>query len=289
MQDYSTVDHSNAPESSVYAPQEKRFPWGCLVGGCLGVFLLMLIGVGAAGWAGWSFYRAQLEKYTSDAPQELPVVEASDEEIAAIEKRMEEFQTEVDSGDASNQLILTADDINTLISKEEKLRGKVYVKVADGEVSAEVSVPLDELPGGKGRYFNGSVSAEVELRDGVLIVTLADAEVNGNPVPEAIMEGMRKENLAKEMYKDPEFAKKLGRFESIIIDDDRIVLTLKEKQPEADPPQPAESDETLDDAPSSGGESTSDDPPPSSEAEVQSSDELDDNALDSSNSSNRTR
>ncbi len=216
--------------SNVYAPREKRFPWGCLLGGCLGVFLLMLIGVGAAGWAGYSFYRAQLEKYTSPEPVVLPVVQMSDEEIAAIEKRVEDFQLQVDSGQAPEQLILTADDINALISKEEELRGKVLVDVEDGELSAEVSFPMDGLPGGKGRYFNGSVSADVALKDGILIVTLADASVNGNPVPEEIMQAMRRENLAKDMYKDPKFAKKLGRFESIVIDEDRIVLTLKKQE-----------------------------------------------------------
>lgn len=215
--------------SSVYAPREKRFPWGCLLGGCLGVFLLMLIGVGVAGWAGYSFYRAQLEKYTSPEPVALPVVEASDEEIAAIEKRVEDFQTQVDSGDAPEQLILTADDINALISKQEKLRGKVFVEIQAGELSAEVSFPMDGLPGGKGRYFNGSVSTDVTLKDGILIVTMAEASVNGNPVPEQIMQALRQENLAKDIYKDPKLAKKLGRFESIVIDDDRIVLTLNEK------------------------------------------------------------
>lgn len=279
VQDFSSDSMADGGASSVYAPREKRFPWGCLLGGCLGVFLLMLIGVGAAGWAGYSFYRAQLEKYTSPEPVALPVVEMDDAEIAAIEKRVEDFQSQVDAGDAPEQLILTADDINALISKQEKLRGKVFVGIENSELSAEVSFPMDGLPGGKGRYFNGSVTADVALKDGILIVTMAEASVNGNPVPEEIMQALRRENLAKDMYKDPKVAKKLGRFESIVIDEDRIVLTLKQKQDEGtetkEGEQPGDAEENA------GADATSNSQPDESQPDESQPDESQDSEVES--------
>ncbi len=211
----------------------KPFPWGCLIGGCLSAVLLMVGGLVAVGVGSFWLYKQQVAQYTSDQPRQLPVVEVSPDELKALERRVEGFQEKVDKGETPEQLILTADDLNALIGKEEKLRGKVFVTIEDGLIQADVSIPTDFLPGAKGRFFNGSVSADASLEDGVLIVTLESAEVNGTPVPEEVMVEIRKQNLAKDMYKDPNMAKKLRKFESLVIKDNRIVLTPKVEKAEA--------------------------------------------------------
>lgn len=205
----------------------NKFPWGCLLGGCLTVFVLMVGGVVATGLAGYWFLSSQVAKYTSETPKELPMVELSADELQELEQRVEVFQDQIESGETPDQLILTADDINALISQDEQLKGKVYVTIGDGQVSAEVSIPTDMIPGAQGRFFNGSVTVDAALDDGVLIVTLQDAEVNGEAVPENIMQGFRRENLAKDLYKDPESARVLAKFESLVIQDDQIILTPK--------------------------------------------------------------
>ena len=115
-------------------------------------------------------------------------------------------------------------EINALISKEEDLRGRVYVTIDDGHVAGQVSIPLDAIPGGKGRYFNASANFAVALTNGVLIVTLEDAEVKGEMVPQHVIDGMKRENLAKDLYKDPEVAETLGRIESLTLEGDKIIL-----------------------------------------------------------------
>jgi hypothetical protein len=220
----------------------SKFPWGCLIGGCLTVIVLMLGGVVATGLAGVWFYKTQVNKYTSPEPRSIPQVEVSEEEIAAIKEKIETFHDRIEKGEQAEQLILTADDINALISGDKNLKGRVFVKIGEGQISAEVSIPTDEIPGAGGRFFNGSVTADAELSNGVLIVTVADAEVNGISVPEEIMSGIRDENLAKDLYKDPDVAKSLAKFESLVIENDRIILTPKpaESLPES-VPQPEES------------------------------------------------
>lgn len=94
---------------------------------------------------------------------------------------------------------------------------------------------MDAIPGGKGRYFNGSASVDASLEDGVLIVTLQDAEVNGQPVPDAYMREIRKENLAKDMYKDPEVAKRLRKFESLVIEGDKLPCSTPGHLPNPSP------------------------------------------------------
>ncbi len=222
-----------------FVTPSKQFPWGCLLAGCGTIFLLMVGLAIGTGIAGYYFYQGQIAKYTSETPKELPTIEYPPEEVKEITARLETFKKTIEKGDTPPQMVLTSDDINALISQNKDLQGKVFVRIDKGEVAADVSFPMDAFPGAKGRYFNGSVTADVTFENGVLIVTLANAEVNGQEVPQQLIEAMRKENLAKDLYKNPETAKTLRRFESLVIDDEKIILTPKasSEASESSPPQ----------------------------------------------------
>ncbi len=207
------------------AVQERKFPWGCLIGGCLTVMLLMVVGVGATMYAGYSFYVAQVNNYTSPEPKTLPKLEYSEEQVKAVLDRVTSFKAAVKKGEVAEPFVLTAEDINALISSEEDIKDKIFVTIADGKISAEASFPLgDILPGFSGRYFNGRISLKASLESGVLIVTLDDAEVNGKKVPEEFLSKMREENLAKNAYEDRKSAEFIRRFERLTIEDDKIIL-----------------------------------------------------------------
>lgn len=217
-----------------------------MVCGCLFSLLLLLLLAVGGGVAAYWWLQGQVRTWTSQTPADLPVVEYSEEEVEAIQDRVETFQQRVDAGKTPEELVLTADEINALISSEEDLQGKVHVTIEDGTISGDVSIPTDFLPGGKGRYFNASATFNASLENGVLIVTLADAEVAGQKVPAEFIEGLSKENLAKEVYQDPEVARTLRRFESLRIEGDKIILT----------PRP----------PDAGGDAATDQPPSAEEA-----------------------
>ena len=209
---------------------EKSFPWGCLLGGCATVLLLIVVGVFATVYASYRFVRGQVETYTSTEPVAIPVVEYTEDQIAAAKKRIDDFKAALDKGEDQEPLVLTADDINAMISSEKEFAGRLFVKIDEGEITGEASFPTDAIPlVGKGRFFNGSVSLKASLENGVLIVTLDDATVNGKPVPDEVMTAMRSENLAKDAYKDPDSAEFLRKFESLVIDDDKIILTPAKK------------------------------------------------------------
>jgi hypothetical protein len=210
------------PQSYEDVPVEKR--GNCLMIGCLGTLVFVLLLVVGGGFAGYKFIQGQVDKYTSDKPADLPVIEYSEEQLAAIENRVESFKESMDQGKAPESLVLTTDELNALISRENDLIGKVYVTIQEGKISGEISIPTDFITGGKDRYFNASATFNVSFDHGVLIVTLADAIVKGKRVPQAIIEGIGKENLARDMYKDPEVAEMLRRFESLIIEEDKIIL-----------------------------------------------------------------
>lgn len=233
------------------APRKSGFPWGCILGGCLGVFIFGLLLVGGASYLTYRYVSEQIAKYTSDHPVDLPTVNVSEDEIAAIEKKLEDFRNAFESGENPQELVITVDEINALLAKDDDMKGHVYVKIVDGNLRADVSAPLDGFPGGSGRYFNGSATLHVELDNGVLIANVVEAEVNGNTIPDEMLEAFKKENLAKGMYDDPNTARTLSRCESLRIESDRIILKVRQKP--ADPPNSpgSEADSKIESAPPS--------------------------------------
>ena len=245
---------------SPYAPagnsqQSEKKGCGCWVWGCAGVLVGCLLLMAAVGFTGYRFYAQQIEKYTDVEPADIPVVEMEEEELKRLQERIESFSERMapsksdgepadedaaDGLDAEGaglaevplELVLTADEINALIHSNESLRGLVHVVFEDGNVRGEVSIPLDEFPGGKGRYFNADAELEVSMENGVLVVKLVDATVKGESLPEAFIQAMKEQNFAKEVYDDPETAKVLRRIESIEVIDDAIHIRLLEDEEE---------------------------------------------------------
>lgn len=208
-------------------PVGKSFSWGCLWGGCLGAMLLMLVLVVVVGFGTYRVYKRQIAQYTSPEARPLPVVELSTEELEELETRVESLQETVEEGEVPEPLVLDSDDLNALISREEQLRGRVFVTIENGLIQAEVSFPADAIPGGKGRFINGSAHINASLEDGELVVTLDSVEANGHTVPEAFMDGLRKQNLAKDANKNPEIAALIDQFERLAIEGDKLILTPK--------------------------------------------------------------
>ena len=193
--------------------------------------------------------QARIEAFTSQVKAEenleaKPAVteSASSEEVRAEVAETEKPETDGDSSEVvaestaqptaepMPELVLTAEEINALIAAEEQLRGRVFVRIEGGRVFGEVSIPTDMVPGGGGRFFNADAEFDVTMQDGILEVRLTNASVKGERIPEAVLEGLSQENLAKDAYKDRENAEILRKFESIEVVDDSIVLKLKEPE-----------------------------------------------------------
>lgn len=232
----SNVYEASKPVSEIQQPAPAKSGCGCWIWGCLSVVLIGLIGLGLAVWLGVRFVGGQIEKYTDETPQELPVVEYDEQELAALETKLEDFKTKLGSGEQVEDLVLTADDINAMIASKEELKGKVFVKIEDGQIKGDISIPLDKLPMGmgKGRYLNASAGFKVAVANGILVVTMEEAEVKGETVPEEIMKELRRENLVKDVKLEPETQKVLTRIEKIEVEDGKIVLRVRPEESKKD-------------------------------------------------------
>jgi hypothetical protein len=153
-------------------PPPKPKGMGCLGKGCLLiiVFLLLLAVAFIIGF------------YVGTKPRELPQVQTSEDEQNAVSSRWNEFEaasrdeptspvapppapaTDVaaaseptpvpEATPSANRIELTASDINQLISRGRRTRGKAFVSIENNVARVQVSVPLEKL-GFRGRSLNG--------------------------------------------------------------------------------------------------------------------------------------
>lgn len=221
--------------------EERPEGRGCLFWGCLFSVIVLLLLMIAAVMGVYFATQYVLNNFTTDKPAVIEAVELPEERLAQIKARAEAFRQVVERANDSGaegpaaalpdpedfQFTITAEELNGLIHQEEDLRGRVFVRIQDGQLGGEVSLPADDLPGGKGRFFNASAEFEVSLRDGVLVVHIIDAQANGITMPQQLVDQFANENLAKDFNKDPEFRKVLDRFDSLEIVEDRIILRAK--------------------------------------------------------------
>jgi hypothetical protein len=199
--------------------------YGCLTCVVLGLLTLLLAALAVRA------VKSKINTWTDSQPMELPKVAMSDAEYQSLEQRVTAFGDAMEQGKPIEPLILTERDINALLAKAaktEELADKVYVSVNGDQVTGQVSIPLSFLGWfGRGRYLNGEVTFNVSLENGVLIVTAQEIKVKGKPLPETFMTQLRRENLAKDAYKDPENAEAIRKLDSIEVQDSKAIIKAR--------------------------------------------------------------
>ncbi len=226
--DGDSIGRMSAPASP---PPRKR---GCLIWGCVGAVVLCL-GAALLIFLGYTFLNRTVNRfvanYTETQPAPLAEVELPESEQEALEERVKRFGEALESETGPAELVLTAEELNALIQESPDFKERVFVAIDDDRIKAEVSIPLEEIWPERleGRYLNGTATLRVSLEGGVLVVMAEDLQVKGEPLPASIMREVEKVNFAQDLQNDPEFAKKMARFESITVKDDKVILRTKGK------------------------------------------------------------
>lgn len=125
----------------------KVLMWTAIV--CL--LLISLVVVGAIFWT-----RNVVQHMTVTDSQTFPIVTMSDAEIDLVSSRVKVFVDELLlQKEPETDLIVTQDELNGFLGHSDYLRGNMYITLTEGKVLEEYSLPMDMLPGGKGRFFLG--------------------------------------------------------------------------------------------------------------------------------------
>jgi hypothetical protein len=176
----------------VDAPPPRR-RLGCFGRGCL-ILVLFAVVLGIACFAGmyWGLHRHSAifhglywltkAQAIAQTPVPIPQFTPSDAQIQSVHERCQDFEQRARAGQSA-ELELTADDINTLIATNRDTRGKVFVSIDGDSMRCQASIPLGELIGRSGYYFNGEVVIELKSAESLENPQLNRITVNGEPVP----------------------------------------------------------------------------------------------------------
>ena len=216
------------PDPATLPPVRKGR--GCLFYGCLTGLVLLLI-AGLLAFFTVRYVRNRIADYTDAAPMTLPKVEMGETESRQLKERVKAFGDAMEKGQPTEPLVLSERDVNALIANQaaaKELADKFYVSLEGNQVKGRVSIPLPNLGWfTKGRYLNGDGAFNVSLEKGVLVVTAREVRVKGRPLPDAIMDGLRQQNLAEEVGKDPKNADAIRMLGSIQVQDGQAIIRAR--------------------------------------------------------------
>ena len=138
------------------------FSFPCLCK-CMLITTMVFVVLGSIASIGAYFWMKDIVLHlTVEEPHEpFPVVDMTDAEVEVLKDRVKLFvdQLMVHHKDKKKgplgDLVITQDEINGLIGHSDYLRGNMQVLLEDNKITEQYSLPVDMLPGGKGRYFVG--------------------------------------------------------------------------------------------------------------------------------------
>ena len=178
-------------------PPPPKTGLGCFARGCL-ILVVFAIVLAVACLAGlyWGFQRHSavvhgvywLAKTHSiaEAPAPVPGFAASDEQIQAVEERWQDFKQKIHAGQPA-EIALTGDDVNSLIAASRDARWKAFVSIEGNRLRLQTSVPLGEVFGRSGYYFNGDTTIQLNGAESLEHPQLNQIIVNNKPVPKDLL------------------------------------------------------------------------------------------------------
>jgi hypothetical protein len=215
-------------------PPPKPKGMGCLGKGCLLIiiFLVLLVVAFVIGF------------YVGTKPKEIPQVQTSEDEQNAVAARWDEFEAaskqetppvapvspNPDTPPApeatptpaatpsANRIELTANDINQLIARSRRTRGKAFVSIENDVARVQVTVPLDKV-GFRGRSLNGSFAVRAPADHNPRNLQISDMSFTG--VPDGVLSTLLGSH-STQSYID-EFASEHG-ITSFTIENNKVIL-----------------------------------------------------------------
>lgn len=203
---------------------------GCLLG-CAAASLLAIILVALVAYGIVRFGSFVISSTTSAHAVDLPPATLSEDALHNLNARLVEFKRGLNGDGEFLLLTLNAEELNYLIenSAPPDLASKVRVRIDDDTMRGDVSLYLGDwhlLKRGK-RYFNGTATFDISLRDGELHVYVKDLMPGGKPMPKGTSFGLNM-NLAKDVRDDfPEFVEIIPKLQNIFVSDGHVVIVAK--------------------------------------------------------------
>ncbi len=187
--------------SWIEPPPEKRGGLGCFGKSCLALAAIALLFLLVLGIGSYSFFAR------GSKPTPLPIEELPPKALSDVQQRVEEFRAPpplplpppaaVEPGGTpaptpvpqkpEKELVVSAAEINGMISANPKSRGHAYVSLNGHTATVQISVPSDKVPNFPRGYLNGSFAITTDGPTTISALQVSKIEANGIPVPSSIL------------------------------------------------------------------------------------------------------
>jgi hypothetical protein len=236
---------TNTPPPAFSSPPPPPKRRGCFFYGCLSCGILVLLAVICVGLVAWyavHTVNAIIAQYTDSQAVALPQDHLSQAELLDVSNRFAAFQSALDAGSNAAPLVLTGPEINGLFAAStnqdfRQITNYFHVEIQGDQIKGEVSLPFDlfatNLPSVfhlKGRYLNADASFTAVLTNNQLNVHIVSADVHGRPLPDKIMAALSQQDIAQKATQDTNTAQAITHFDSILIQDGKLIITPKKPQ-----------------------------------------------------------
>jgi hypothetical protein len=207
--------------SWIEPPPQKGL--GCFAKGCLilVVFFILL----AAAFVGGTYFamRYLRSEYFPTTHLQLPARATTEEEEETVRARWDAFEKAARAHKPA-RIELTADDLNTLIASEPKLRGNAFVSIESNVARLQLSLPLGEARWLKGHYLNAECAVQSAPDGDPAEARFTAIVINGRPVGDDVLTWRFGPRSFRHYISDWSDEKDLRTFQ---IADDKVILETK--------------------------------------------------------------
>ena len=172
--------------------------------------------------------RYGLDTFTSTTPLSLPATPLSAADEEQLEQKLDAFSSSFEQGQAAT-LELSAPELNAVLIEHTSLRVRISVTITDGQLCAQVSVPLELVVGAQGRdrWLNGEATLAISAQDGQVRLHVTSLAVNGRLLPRRLLDALARVNLAAPAALDATTSDYVRRVERITVEDEKLVIHFK--------------------------------------------------------------
>jgi hypothetical protein len=226
----NTMTPPMPPPSPGPLPPQRKKRGGCFLYGCLTVIILLVLFAAGSYFFLKSLLNRMVEQLGEDKPMAIQTVELAPNDFAQVRDRVQRFAEGVERGTSPEPLVLSAHDLNALITGHpgfQELKGRVFVDLQGSDALAQVSYPLDFL-GYTGKYINAKVKGTFSFRTGVPNLVIKEAEFKGQKADQTLLSEMNRAPIADRFIRgNAETSDFFNKIESIEIRESRVVVRAR--------------------------------------------------------------
>ncbi|MCP4849765.1 MAG: hypothetical protein GY899_17645 [Verrucomicrobiaceae bacterium] len=212
------------------AGRKSTFPkFGCIAAILLGSFF---IGILIAGILIGNQMAKDIESFTDESPEEVPVERGTPEELTNIRGRILGFLDKIHrSPHTPSELQLSTHDLNILVANDTylgDLRGTIHFKefIAPNILKTERSRPMSHIKFWKPRrYLNAKMDYRIAAQEGNISLFVQTIHIEGKTIPDYFLQKFKSQDMLEPYKNDERFIEALKVLNIARIEGGVIILT----------------------------------------------------------------